>query len=162
MPRPVRNVQLLSARRIAIDADVRLQKTLKCLSRVFETPTKERRSDDYFDEAVVDHVSTLISWDALGSHLAHFPNAKRTLPTKSNHSFEKMFFISRAYMRCHASNYFSWKKWKTHPPGFHRINRGFSNFEGFERIFRCTAADAMVAKPRCKLFKEELGFDFSV
>lgn len=117
----------------------------------------------YFDEALRDHVSTMMSWDAMGAYLQFFPaEFKEYLPTKSFHSYEKTFFISRAYMQCQASNAFYWADWFTQPPGFHLVNRGLSNFQPFRRSFKCGENDEMVSEPRCQVFPHEDGLFYGL
>lgn len=130
----------------------RLQAAVNCFRGLFDTPDGEGKSLDYFNEGLTDHVALLVSWDALQIHLKHFPSTAQRLPTRSALSSEKMFFISRAYVWCHATNDFYWQDYGSHPPGFHRANRGFSNDEDFQRTFECDDNDNMVAKTHCKLF----------
>lgn len=143
------------------------QEMLKCFKVLFKKPREEDEDEDeeeteeeidteldgYFHEAIADHVSMKMSWDALRIHLGMFPNAEQKLPTRSEHSVNRTFFMTHAYVWCHASNFFAFSWFITHPPGFHRINRGLSNLEEFQRTFECEESDTMVAKPRCLLFR---------
>lgn len=91
------------------------------------------------------------SLDAMRIHLERFPNAKQRLPTKKQYTYDEMFFISQAYIDCWATNHLFWITHELHPPRFHRVNRGLSNFDQFQKVFKCKDTDPMVAKTRCSL-----------
>lgn len=138
---------------------------MKCFMERFNAPdfpSGEMRPFEYYFEALREHFATMLSWDAMRYHLKDFPNAKQRLPTKERLWFQKMYFISRAYMECHASNTPSWDGWLRRPPGFHRINRIFSNSQVFMRSFECKRGDNMVGEPRCKIFQDELDWDVTL
>lgn len=154
----MREVYHHSAQLSVIDANFRSQKTLDCFKGLFRVPenvNKSLRGRRYFNEAVCDHVGTLVSLDAMRSHLIAFPNARQKLPTTTPYTYAQTFFITRSYKQCFATNSWGWTAYTTHPPPFFRVNRAFSNVEKFQQVFRCGNSSKMVAKPRCKLFDDE-------
>lgn len=134
------------------ECDSDLQKAVTCFTELYKRPDSGNSSIGYIDEAIADHVSMLMSWDALHIHLGTFPDSEQKLPTRHEHSFNRLLFISQAYLQCHANNNFSWSQQLKHPPGFHRVNRAASNLHHFHTSFPCSGSDALMAGPRCKLF----------
>ena len=96
---------------------------------------------------MVDHLSLEITFDAFEEMKLRGLIGEK--PSEFRHSIEETVFISRAYAMCHARTDFSWNQDNTHPPGFHRINRGLSNFRPFATTFNCTKEDNMWTKNEC-------------
>lgn len=136
-------------------ADFYIRKTYTCFEGLFKTPPAPRRFPQYYDEAIADYVSIWMTWSAMNEHLKNFPNAKQYLPTKIVMQFDAMMFFMQAYMRCHAQNWFTWTSHITHPPGFHRTNRGFGNCKLFQTMFQCEPGDPMVPESYCTLFTHD-------
>lgn len=130
--------------------EFRLQETTKCMKKIFGTPPKEESTQRYLDEAFGDYISLVVSWGAFGYHRKKKP--LQNLPTELPHSVKKMFFIIWSYPKCFTSTDFSYIDWNSHPPPFHRVNRGLSNFGVFKSVFGCKEGDEMVAEEPCSLF----------
>ncbi|XP_018494336.1 uncharacterized protein LOC108863996 [Galendromus occidentalis] len=121
----------------------------ECFKELYDAPFLNENQNErfYLEEAIADHLSLRVSLDALKwlKERNTFPR----LPMKSIFNFEQMFFISRVYPQCWLSPFFSWSSAESHPPNFHRVNRGLSNFSPFATAFQCKSKDAMIAQTPC-------------
>ena len=98
---------------------------------------------------MADHIGLHMARDAFRYFRKN--HTLELLPT-TNFTLEEMMFVMRAYDRCWSATDFYWSSATTHPPSFHRINRGFSNFKPFASTFNCEPPSKMVAKSPCEVF----------
>lgn len=122
-----------------------------CMQDLYESPTSAHKSIGFFNEALCDHISLLVSLDALQYYKERRPWEFRKLPLKKLGGIDevKMFFIFRAYAQCQATNEVDGWDNPTHPPHHHRVNRALANFEPFQKAYGCADDSWMVSDIRC-------------
>lgn len=142
-----------------------LQEAYQCFKE-FIDPRNRKRRTGYVFEVMHDHVATVISFESQRFHLAYFPKARTRMlgGYMGFESYRKLFFISKAYLQCWATNFWREEKFDSHPPRFKRINGGFANYARFRDTFGCRMDDKMVNDPPCKIFhdesSEDVGYDY--
>lgn len=136
---------------------VRFQPAYLCYRDLFKSPLTAEKDARFYNEAISDHISLRVSVDALRYYQKKRPTEFRELPFKSlSANQNKMLYITRSYAMCWATNFVNGWDNPTHPPRFHRVNRGLANFKHFQDTFGCLDGDPMVSVIRCPFLNATL------
>lgn len=136
----------------------RFQPTMTCYREFFASLSTFNLRDLYFEEAICDHISLKVSMHAFKYYKKSRPTQFSRLPLKLlKADDDEMFFITRSYPMCMATNArYGW--WDlNYPPKFYRTNRGLVNYPRFHMTFGCLKRDVMVSEKRCPFLWASIG-----
>lgn len=133
-----------------------MQEQFECFGELFISPAKPeggwRERMYYVIEALCDYVGLRLARDTYKDSWLMSSNAREMLFTYyTRTSFREVFSQFWAFTQCYTSTDFSYLQdrgfVRTHPPRFHRVNRGLSNFNDFQKLIKC---DPPRKKIRCE------------